>query len=108
MRVTKRIVIEVDYNDFEETVNSYFRDHHGFSGFDEAECFSFPESEECSNDSSHSFDRIDGKIENWHATSLQACINEKNFLLVRARTLLNYLCSKGQIEVGDYLVKVSW
>lgn len=106
-------VIEEDYYNFEQLVNDYFKTHHGFTPNDKNaprghQEYSFVATEECGNDSDHKFS-IDGELDEWDIESIDKVIAEKNFVHTPSNyAMLNYLCSKGVIEAGDYLIRVCW
>ena len=96
LKCKKRTVFWVDYYDF----NSFVNDIYGID-------YSFTASEESGNDTTHAFNKIDGKVDACDQEDLDLFkTNEKQSYM--ARILLNNLCKNGYIEPGDYLIKVSW
>ena len=89
-------IMTVDYSDLEDFVKQVYK----------AEDYDFVATEECGNDSQHSFS-IDGKISKSDQKDAdqirQGIINSyQNYLL------LNTLCADGYIEPGEYLIEVCW
>lgn len=111
MEVTKRSILEVDYCELEETITEYFKEFHGFDPKqNNNQSFYFTAMQECGNDSYHDFSFIDGELSEDDLEDLQKVIDKKDFYEAKYNTglFLNYLCSKGVIDPGDYLVWVSW
>lgn len=96
MKITTKTIHEVDVFDFDLFVEQTY----GFN----------PEtvtSEEASNDSTLSFDGIDGKLDEWGTDKVENFLKGE-FVSFATRSLLNKLCQEGKIPAGDYLIKVSW
>jgi len=69
--------------------------------------FEFVAIEEANNDSCYTYN-ITGKLYNWDVTEMEEMYEAKKFDDFSTRRILDYLCSKGVVEKGDYLIDVSW
>lgn len=97
-----KTVVEINYNDFNKLVDTYF----GLTGEERYECNAI----DCwGNDSSHSFD-VDLKWVSERGIQEVEKAREQNrlHLDIYPSQMLDYLCYKGVIEKGNYLIKVSW
>lgn len=91
-----KLVVECDYNEIEALAEK----HYGAKGY------SFVATQECGNDSSHSFS-VTNKLDNWEKKEAEK-IRQGKIPTYHNSTLLNCLCADGFIEAGDYVVKVCW
>ncbi len=88
----------LNYNDLDEFINTHF-------DFDEPyECLT---SEEWVNYSYHLFN-VDGKLSSWNKKYVEEAIEKRESGTGLTRSFLNYLCSKGKLPPGKYLVEASW
>jgi len=96
LKVEKKTYLEIFYRDFDSFVESVY-----------GRPFSVTFSEEMSNDSIYSFNRINGVIKDYDEDDLKLFLaNEKDSYM--ARLLLNDLVRKNLIEPGDYVINVCW
>jgi hypothetical protein len=96
LKCRKQTIISVNYGDFDKFVNQVY----GVN-------FDFVNSEECGNDTTHSFHGIDGEVDDYDQEDLDSFKeNKKNSYMTRI--LLNDLCKNGFIEPGDYYINVCW
>lgn len=86
-----RTVIEMSYSELETLVHKHMIKHRDYS---------FVDTEECGNDTSHTFD-VNGEIDEWERKEL-AKGKGSNY------AVLNHLCAAGVIPPGSYLIEVCW
>lgn len=91
----KETIIRADYREVEKLINKTY-------GID----YSIVECEELGNDSTVSFNNINGEIESEEEHELEETILGNN--MYRTHLLLNDLCRKGLIEAGNYVIDVRW
>ena len=87
----------LDYYQFEEIVCAYYK----------RDSYSFIESTETSNDTSHEFEVKKEKLEEWDAEELQD-FTKNNADFCSPSILLNDLVNNDIIPEGNYLIGVSW
>jgi hypothetical protein len=108
MKNKKYSVIEVEYWDLEDTINKYFQDFHGFNEKYERQCFSLYEMMEwkVNNGCHYLYEDINEELSEYNSKQIQKVIDKKNFLKSKSdiAPFLNYLCSKGVLESGNYLI----
>lgn len=96
LKCREQMIISVNYRDFDSFVEQVY----GIS-------FDFVNSEECGNDTTHSFYGIDGEHSEYDHEDL-GLFKENEKTSYVARILLNDLCRNGFIKAGDYFINVSW
>jgi hypothetical protein len=69
--------------------------------------FEFVAIEEANNDSCYTFD-ITGDLYDWDKPEMEEMLATKKFDNYSTRRILDYLCSEGVIDKGNYLIDVSW
>lgn len=69
--------------------------------------FEFVAIEEANNDSSYTYN-ITGDLYDWDHKEMEEMLEAKKFDSWSTRRILDYLCSEGVIEKGNYLIDVSW
>lgn len=89
----------VDYHTVDKVINEEFP-----SLSQSYECLA---EEEWGNDSEHLF-YIDGELDERDQKDVEETIRTGKTKMYRTQTLLNYLCSQGKIDKGDYLIRISW
>jgi hypothetical protein len=99
MKITTKTIHLVDYGEFERAVTK-------FTGVREYE---FAETEESSNDTSHSFDNIRIKpLDKYDQSNYEKFLKGDVEMKFMGRTLLQVLVNKGICPEGDYVIRVSW
>ena len=93
---TQRIV---DYNDLDRFINESFPQFKG-----QYECVPY---EEWNNDSSHNI-HVEPKISEYNLKDIDEMLTTGKIKSYRTRDLLCYLCERGDLMEGDYLIEVSW
>ena len=51
---------------------------------------------------------INGELDEHELRDIQEVLQTGKVKMYRTNTLLNYLCSQGKIDKGDYLIRISW
>lgn len=108
MKTKKFNIIEVECGELEATITKYFQEFCGFDPKEDEQNFYFRVK---ALNTLSDFYNIDGKLNKNDLEIVQKIIDKKNFNDIKAsrvRILLNYLCSNGAIESGNYLVRVGW
>ena len=100
MKVTKRVVFEVNHNDLDKAITEFLKSK-GIK-CEYYECVAY---EEWCNDQSHSFN-VTGK-ESEYEFNLED-IRNREFSYGTTRSILNWMCAEKVIEPGEYLIDVSW
>jgi hypothetical protein len=91
-------VIEMDYSEFEEIVKRVYG----------VKDYSFVATEECGNDSSHTFEVTEKEeLDEWETADI-AEFTEKGHKSYVNYTLFKDLIRRGELEPGQYLVNVCW
>ncbi len=113
----KEVKITVDYFDLDKFITEYFafpRKEESMDRYREKpkdgiylRDFEFVAIEEAHNDSSYTFN-ITGKLDGFDKTEMEEMLATKKFDGWSTRRILDYLCSEGVIDKGDYLIDVSW
>lgn len=88
----------VNYGDVDNLINKEF-------DFDEE--YEVLAAEEWDNDS-YRLIVVDGKLSEWGEKYVKEMIQTRKWGTYRTRHLLDYLCSQGKLEAGEYLIDVSW
>lgn len=99
MKIITKSIHSVKYGDFERLVKETY-------GVD----YNFVADQECGNDSSHTFNGIDGKRDDdmeWDVERWARFVGGKHPTCM-ARDILNDLAGQGLIPTGDYVIGVSW
>jgi hypothetical protein len=96
LQVTKETFYKVEYHHLEK----FAIEHLGL------ENYSFVQTQECGNDSSHEFDV--GKRYHGYEEDTKKILYTKLVPMYRNRAILNMLCEKGLIPQGKYLINVCW
>lgn len=96
----KKTVLEWDYQDLNLFITEKFGKPNGIPG--EYECVAY---EEWGNYESHVFD-VDG--EDFEQESIDDMISDKKYYDYNTGDILNYLCHKGLLKKGEYLISVFW
>jgi len=91
----KKTIIEMGYEEFEDLVDKHI--------IKDGTHYEYVASEELSNDSTQSYNDINGTLDNFERQSL-----DKDDHGWKARTYLKRLCELGIIEAGDYVITVCW
>jgi hypothetical protein len=106
MKTKKLNIIEVECGELEATATEYFQEFYGFDPEEDEQRFYF----KGDSYTVHDFYGINGELNSYEMEIIQKTIDTKSFSNDRYdfRVLLNYLCSKGIMESGDYLVRVPW
>lgn len=105
LRTKTETVISVNYGDLDAFVEQVT-----------GRTFDFVFAEECGNDTSHMFEVVGGRgkcsLETWTRGMEEAeywiANGDGEYGGCGAGTLLDWLCSKGHIEPGNYRVDVCW
>ena len=100
LKVTERTIKEVEYHDLDNFVNE-----HLFNGM---HIFEIVPMEELNNDSVSEF-VVDGEVDDYEDEEIQEYIatgGKRGMYLTSA--ILNYLCRKGLLDKGDYLISICW
>ena len=97
---TRKVVIEVYYNDVDDLISRHFPNMAG----GQYECVEY---EDWGNDQDHSM-VIDGKLSEYKLKEIHKMISTGIWLHWNTHTILDYLCSLGIIEPAEYLISVSW
>ncbi len=90
--------IEVDYGNLDEFLTERF-------GLNEE--YEFVAAEEVGNDSSTTLN-VEPKLDKYAKEDVEEVLKTKKWKCYRTRALLCYLCEKGEIPAGKYLISVSW
>jgi len=100
MKTTTKTIRTVDYNELNREIESFLKEKEVSNEF----CVVV---EEClSNDSSKTFN-VDGKLTHSdHKYYIPRILDGK--FEYQTRTILNWMCSEGRLEAGEYLVEISW
>lgn len=94
-----KTIVEMAYDELDELVNKNIPAAKGK--------YEFIAEEECANDTARTFNRIDGSFK--HLTGYEKEIEEgKEGCLRNTHAVLHYICKKGVIPAGDYVITVSW
>ncbi|MBI4919560.1 hypothetical protein HY837_06520 [archaeon] len=96
LEVRKLTVLEVSWSKFEDFIQKVYNKEYDFVA-----------DQECSNDSSHAFERITGKLDEYEESDLKKFVETGEYNNL-ASILLEDLCRKKLIERGNYLINVSW
>ena len=98
LKHTKVNYLEVDYGDLERFVHKYYPLNNKWS---------FVASEECGNDSTHSFPIKKEKMGDYELKALERfkAGHHQNFI---TSIILTDLCNKDLIDEGEYLINVCW
>lgn len=92
-------VIEIEYYEFEQIVKRVYG----------ATKYSFVATEECGNDSDHSFDVSNKEaLDEWEMKSIAEFIEKKGLKTYVNYTLFKDLVNRDELEPGQYLVTVCW
>ena len=98
MKINTKVVHQVEYSDMERFVSETY-----------GKRYSFVASEECGNDSSHSYAvRKKEALDEWDQRDLKLFIERPDSECLRARLLLQDMVNKDLIPTGDYVIRVSW
>jgi hypothetical protein len=90
---------EMSYDEFEEIVKRVYG----------ATKYSFVATEECGNDSSHTFEVTEKEpLDEWDTKSIAEFIEKKGFKKYVNYTLFKDLVNRGELAPGQYLVNVCW
>jgi hypothetical protein len=90
-------IIEMDYDEFEEIVKRVYQ----------ATKYSFVATEECGNDSSHTFDITKKEpLDKYEKEDLDEFVASKGLKTYVNQTLFQDLVNKGKLKPGHYLVNV--
>ncbi len=100
--VTKRVVLEVDYNDLDEAITTFLKSKSFTNNNFEKYGYESVAENEWTNDCQHSF----GVSARLPDESTLKRLNENREPSTGA--LLDWMCADGLIEPGEYLVTVSW
>ncbi len=98
LKMTTREYIEVNYGDLDEFLTERF-------SFDPR--YEFVAAEEMSNDSEKSI-TVEPELDKYDKEEMREILETKKWKCCQTSTLLCYLCEKGEIPAGDYLISVSW
>jgi hypothetical protein len=91
--------LEVDYGDLDRFLTERF-------AFKEP--YEFVAAEEVGNDTKTSLN-VEPELKNkWDKEEIEKVLETKKWECYQTRTLLCYLCEKGEISAGTYLISVSW
>ena len=96
MKSTKKTIFEVDYSDFENVVQEYFKHVYEYVADVEANIYS-----------SKSYSVNKKKLSRWDERDMTAFKETGRYDGI-AGTLLQKLCIDGIIEEGEYLIDVYW
>jgi hypothetical protein len=102
-KVKKVSFIEMDYHAFEKLVEKHIP-----ALKNDGQHYSFVETEECGNDSQHTFNGITGKPDSEYDKKEIAMIIAGTAKYFGNHQVLEALCSLGAVEPGDYLITVCW
>lgn len=94
---TTKTVHNVDYHDWESFVNKFYG----------VECYDFVSSEECGNDSNHTYSP-DGKQDKYEVQDIAEFVKQDGNICYRTSEIFNDLVAKGEIPAGNYCVNVCW
>lgn len=95
----KKLMIEMDYDEFENIVTNQYK----------VNDYSFVATEECGNDSDHTFS-VSGiePLDKYETEKLLEFIEKNGGTCYVNHTLFQDLVNKGVLEPGEYIVKVCW
>lgn len=94
----KKVVVEVDYRDLERLVVDKYPFMNGYS---------FVATEECGNDSTHRF-VVDGNLDKVYEAEWEKVKEPNVWFDLSNGFILNKLAADGNIEPGEYVVRVFW
>lgn len=106
----QKTYFELDYSEVDDMVNKYF-DIQKQDKYDDG--YSCVDYEELNNYSMKPYRRIETELDEFtlkfHMKDIaQALLSKKAGDLPHLGAILNYLCHKGEIPPGDYLINISW
>ena len=90
--------LEVNYGDLDKFLTERF-------SFDPR--YEFVAAEEMGNDSEKRID-VDPELDEWDKKRMEEVLETKKWECYETGTLLDYLCEKGEIPAGTYLISVCW
>jgi hypothetical protein len=99
MKIRTKVIHEVEYNELERLVRETYKHD-----------FSFVADQELSNDSSKTFNGIDGVRDDssdWDVNRWKKWVEDGCYSCM-SRDILNDLAGRGLIPPGDYVIQVSW
>lgn len=96
LKHTIETVYKVNYGDLQKLVAKIYKDKE----------YSFIETQECGNDTSHEFS-VDGKINDYDKSDAEN-IRKGQIDAYRNYLLMNVLCADGHILPGEYIINVCW
>lgn len=97
----KKTVIEIDYNELESIVRKHY-------GIDHNQ-YSFVATEECGNDTHHSFNVTGAApLRDYDQETIDEIKATGNVPEYSNLTIMQDLVNSGVLEPGEYLVDVSW
>lgn len=92
-------VIEIEYHELEEIVKRVYG----------ATKYSFVATEECGNDSNHTFEVNEKEpLDEFETEDIAEFIEKKGLKTYVNYTLFKDLVNRGELEPGQYLVNVCW
>lgn len=99
MKVNKKTIFEVNYNDLDKAVTEFLKSKGINCGKYGYECM---DKNEWGNDESHGFNVKKQKLDSYDESGL----TENR--IPGLYGILNWMCLEGMIEEGEYLVDVCW
>lgn len=98
MRINTKVVHEVRYGDLEKFVKETY-----------GKKYCFVASQECGNDSSHSFNISEKEpLDEWDQGKLDLFLKNEKAETVYPSILLQDMVNRDLIPTGSYVVRVSW
>ncbi|KKN34066.1 hypothetical protein LCGC14_0797370 [marine sediment metagenome] len=98
LKITTKKYLEVSCWDLDEFLTERF-------SFDPK--YEFVAAEEMSNDSEKSI-TVEPELDKWDEEEMEKVLEIKKWDCHETGMLLCYLCKKGEIPAGNYLISVSW
>lgn len=90
--------LEVDWIELDKFLTERFSFNPGYE---------FVAAEEVGNDTKTSLN-VEPELNKWDREEIKKVLETKKWECYQTRTLLCYLCEKGEIPAGNYLISVSW
>lgn len=103
MKVNKKVIFEVYYNDLDRAITQFLKSKDGNFTFLDGSRYESVSENEWSNDSCYNFN-VTGQL----SDSNRKIIEEGIFDGLSTRLILDWMCEQGEIEPGEYIIRVSW
>ena len=103
MKITKKVVFEVEYADLDDAITEFFKTKGVNYTFLNGRGYRSVAENDWINDSSYEFN-VTGKLTNLERQIIkEGALNE-----LGTKSILNWMCNLGRIELGEYLIRVCW